>query len=380
MQTRLHRWYQQQLVAAAIILVFTAVGRRQLFPGLLIIPLLFGISGPLLTGRLRLLNRYLQLLLQPWALSFAWGSCLLFLLPLTRLAALPTLVLLVCYPLMFWPFAVEILWPVKGRLGQFLAVILFFQIAIMPRQYYGLAGVSTNGISWLLPLATTGLLGAITYSIVIIITMKQWGFLKPCGPARLNVLVLAVFLFFFLLAVYSNAMSYHGWSSLGRLTTWRLTATALEAGIGEEVLCRLALVAILYAWIRPGRGRLPFAILGSSFLFGAFHLVNLAWQTWPLTLYQLGFTTISGVFFALVFLYTGHLWLTILMHFLTDWLGLLASGTAAVSGTLTASDFSSLLTLTVVIGAMLVWMLFGKRRQLMEEHARRLAGIKEGAV
>ena len=84
-----------------------------------------------------------------------------------------------------------------------------------------------------------------------------------------------------------------------------------------------------------------------------------------------------GLFYLVVFLYTGQLWLTILMHFLFDWLAFAADGTGGVTlltGTPTTSSWVLTLVELVFFILLTVWMMHGKRRTVLERHAQRLMG------
>ena len=102
---------------------------------------------------------------------------------------------------------------------------------------------------------------------------------------------------------------------------------AIEAGIFEETLRYLNLVILLVA-MRNFKYRMIFAIVISSILFSLSHLGNLGISTFLIkfdletTLQQVIYTFGAGMLFAVIYLYTGKLWLSISIHGLVDLIAL----------------------------------------------------------
>ena len=102
---------------------------------------------------------------------------------------------------------------------------------------------------------------------------------------------------------------------------------AIEAGIFEETLRYLNLVILLVA-MRNFKYRMIFAIVISSILFSLSHLGNLGISTFLIkfdletTLQQVVYTFGAGMLFAVIYLYTGKLWLSISIHGLVDLIAL----------------------------------------------------------
>ena len=202
--------------------------------------------------------------------------------------------------------------------------------------------------------------------------MRAWHFGDPISliksHSKGNVLVDSVFAILVVLFIYSNLMNTTSWGKLSFLRFWRLLLGAMEAGIGEEVLCRFGILTLLLSFAKKLRLRIPIAIICSSLLFGLFHFLNLTEQSLPLTIYQFCFTAVSGIFFSLLFLYSGHLELVVFIHFVMDLLSYSATGNSSLSGNITLGDYQSVINLAVLMLALLVWMMFGKKRQVMENH------------
>lgn len=51
-----------------------------------------------------------------------------------------------------------------------------------------------------------------------------------------------------------------------------------------------------------------------------------------------------------------------------DLLSYSATGNSSLSGNITLGDYQSVINLAVLMLALLVWMMFGKKRQVMENH------------
>ena len=81
-----------------------------------------------------------------------------------------------------------------------------------------------------------------------------------------------------------------------------------------------------------------------------------------------------GLFYAVVYLYTGQLWIPMLMHFLLDWTSFTASNSTMMSGNAGAMDWLTLVLQMILFIAITIWMMFGKRRHVMKRHADRLIG------
>lgn len=82
----------------------------------------------------------------------------------------------------------------------------------------------------------------------------------------------------------------------------------------EESFFRVLLVPLLKG---ERRGDL-FAILISSALFGAMHLINLVSGNVGAVFLQVGYTFLLGCMLAVTLLHTGNAWLCILVHFVFD--------------------------------------------------------------
>lgn len=155
---------------------------------------------------------------------------------------------------------------------------------------------------------------------------------------------------------------------------------AIEAGIFEETLRYLNLVILLVA-MRNFKYRMIFAIVISSILFSLSHLGNLGISTFLIkfdletTLQQVVYTFGAGMLFAVIYLYTGKLWLSISIHGLVDLIALSETPlTRIVSPLITDGWISAIIILLIPLVVALL-MMTGKRKTFMGENVGRIIAV-----
>ena len=155
---------------------------------------------------------------------------------------------------------------------------------------------------------------------------------------------------------------------------------AIEAGIFEETLRYLNLVILLVV-MRNFKYRMIFAIVISSILFSLSHLGNLGISTFLIkfdletTLQQVVYTFGAGMLFAVIYLYTGKLWLSISIHGLVDLIALSETPlTRIVSPLITDGWISAIIILLIPLVVALL-MMTGKRKKFMEENVGRIIAV-----
>ena len=202
----------------------------------------------------------------------------------------------------------------------------------------------------------------------------SWPGLKPHWSGDFN---WWIFLGLVVIDLMMTLVNAGGLPTLGRLS-WAALLMAFRAAVAEETLFRFAILGILfYAW-RSYQCRLPLALATSSILFGLAHLMNIAEQSWIVTVYQALAAGGLGLFFAVVYVYTGQLWLTMVMHGLFDLLSFMATGATTMKGNqVSPADWTVIAGELVVFILLTVWMMFGQRRRVMERHVARLTGDKQ---
>lgn len=378
-------WYLTQLVATLFFVLLisiweTYVGIRQgylmivfgvvMAVGLVIEALPHRIAG------LAIANSWLQAIFQPLTLIMVWGIVTREIIVRLHLPARGVVALAIIYYLvMFAPFASVVGAEIKGALARSVggfywwllivtSVPLFFPLKFAGPRAFQLA-------------LQTGAVGAIAFLITAVTLMRSWHLswpgIWPKFGHNWNWWMFALLVVCYLADLFWNTIA-----AGGHLTGWHPTReyflAALAAGVGEEAFFRFLLLGTLLAGFRHFRGQLPLAIGGSALAFGLSHLTNLVSQPASTTLLQVVVAMVIGFYYAVVYLYTGQLWLTMLMHFLLDWLAFVASQALGMTGPVTGADWIWLLVPVVLLGLPALWILVGPQRPVLERHAARLIG------
>ena len=97
-------------------------------------------------------------------------------------------------------------------------------------------------------------------------------------------------------------------------------AMAVGAGVSEEIAIRGIAIPIGMRYLKNKNKSLIITLV-TAIIFGAIHLSSLATGAMPLLVaFQIATAICSGIFFATVFLRTGSILITIIMHGLYDWM------------------------------------------------------------
>ncbi|WP_367342730.1 lysostaphin resistance A-like protein [Limosilactobacillus sp.] len=328
------------------------------------------------------INNWLQAICQPLALIMVWGIVSREIILLLYLPARGILSITVLYYfVMFAPFAGVI----GARFHNVIArIILLFYWLILVVEFMNVAyPTSLAGPHFLKLGMSTGFFGSIAYLIMVTTLMRVWQLSWPgLTPHWHDDISVWVIIFLVVVDVvytlYNGDFHFqHGLLSGFHYPGLKMTLQALETGIGEETFFRFGLLGVLLYALQNFRFKVPTAIIISAVLFGLSHLMNLAGQRLDVTLLQVFSAFGCGLFFACVYLYTGQLWLTMLMHFLIDWTAVAVDGTFIMTGSISGNDWLVTSIQVVIDIAIFVWMLFGKRRHALERHSGRFVGDKQ---
>ena len=152
--------------------------------------------------------------------------------------------------------------------------------------------------------------------------------------------------------------------------------TALEAGIFEETERYLTLTTSLML-LKKSKWRVSLAVFISSAFFALLHYGNI-WtegRSFQDVSVQVIETFGFGCFVAVLYLYTGQIWLSMLVHATTDLIVFSQTYISTGVGLMNGYSFGNYLTFGIGVAIPLIFtifMLFGKRRKFMEENANRL--------
>lgn len=233
---------------------------------------------------------------------------------------------------------------------------------------------------------STGLRAAFAYTIWACFLARGWGYnfdfnLKFKKSINFSDGVLAFLIIFGIVDIIWNAFGGYGNNLFSVLFSYHADpmkftlnsfSQAAEAGIMEEMNRYLVIIVLLYA-LRKNKWQVPVTIFISALFFGLLHFANFGWQKLAPTIAQVTFAFGIGLFFAVVYLYTGKLWLTMLMHFFVDFLIFLQEN-GDQPGTWNGSTGEWLVAIISVVVPVCIylWMITGKRKLVMEENSRRI--------
>lgn len=325
-----------------------------------------------LPSPIKRVNAWLQALTQPLILILAWDVITREIIVLLHLPSRGVVTLMIVYYfIMFAPFASVIGSQLTFSIERFIFAFWTVTVVFLPLMALPIDLIDNH---FLLLALSTGAVGTVAYFILMTTAMRVWKLswpgLRPHWSGDFNWWIL---LGLVVIDLLFTGLNVGQWPNL-HLINWHLTMSAFEAGVTEETLFRFAVLGILfYAW-RNIKQRLPLAIVTSALLFGLAHLSNAMLQHWDMTVLQALSAFALGLFFAVVYVYTGQLWLAIVMHGLLDWTSFIVTGSDLMKGATTWADWLSAILELVVFAGITAWMMFGQRRKVMERHVARLTG------
>lgn len=378
-------WYRVQIGATLVILAMMMIRNFELHRRIIAMALLImvgilaiGLVVELmdqLPSLVKKINAWLQVVFQPLILVFAWDVIVREIIVLLHLPSRGVVTMMIFYYfIMFAPFASVIGGLMKLSIERLIFIIWLSQVVFTPL----IALPSDLVDNHLLLLAlSTGAVGAIAFFILTTTVMRTWRLswpgLKPHWSGDFNWWILGGLIVIDIIFIVLNIGG--DWNLHN--ANWEFTLSAFEAAVLEESLFRFAILGILfYAW-RNVKHRLPLALAASSLFFGLVHLTNYGPQEWEMTLLQAVSAAGIGLFFATVYVYTGQLWLAMLMHFLLDWTAFIASDSTLMTGKVTLADWLGTAIELIIFIGIAAWMMYGQRRKVMERHVARLTGDKQ---
>lgn len=233
---------------------------------------------------------------------------------------------------------------------------------------------------------STGLWAAFAYTIWACFLARGWGYnfdfnLKFKKSINFSDGVLAFLIIFGIVDIIWNAFGGYGNNLFSVLLSYHADpmkftlnsfSQAAEADIMEEMNRYLVIIVLLYA-LRKSKWQVSMTIFISALFFGLLHFTNFGWQKLAPTIAQVASAFSIGLFFAVLYLYTGKLWLTMLMHFWVDFLIFLQKN-GDQPGTWNGSTGEWLVAIISVVVPVCIylWMITGKRKLVMRENSSRI--------
>ena len=313
-----------------------------------------------------------------------------FLLNFKQLEILCVLLLWAAYLVLLLPLAVLYAGDLKKWYLRLIAVYLL-------DQQYGpdqLLLVSKNlrimhSITW------QGVIAALALLILACFLGYAWGYcfnpnLKFVKSRNFQMSIFVIVIAFATIDLFYNAFSDYDkqiWTAFFSysidiqskyLTIPNLTS-AIEPGILEETERYLMVLIFIAGFNRFPKWRVPIAVYASGILFGLSHAGNVGWngETLSAAIAQVIGVMGSGFLWAVLYLYSGKLWLPMIFHFLMDYLADLQSGWNSAGWQFSgwATDYISEILMVAVPLAFTIWMMFGQRRAVLEKNANRLLNL-----
>lgn len=198
----------------------------------------------------------------------------------------------------------------------------------------------------------------------------------------LLLLGLMIWLIFFntylnIVDTWPELLSFWHWNNyeISYHFTADILAFSATAGIGEETIRGLEIIALLYA-MRNFKSRITSAVIISAILFSLIHLSGLntitngTYYSIDMIAQQLTYALGFGLIFGVFYLYTGKLWLGMLIHFLID-----LETTSSDESITMFTGWPAAIIILVVSVLIFGWMLTGKRRKFMENNVDRIIAV-----
>ncbi|KRL18527.1 CAAX amino terminal protease family protein [Lentilactobacillus rapi DSM 19907 = JCM 15042] len=288
---------------------------------------------------------------------------------------------LILFGVMLYPFLKVMLLSLQGIGWQIAGNITFmmtFYMASFSSQFLNFPTSISNPVLWLSFLGSFGIAGY---------AMKAWGYQFP--QLKINSQVNFWWLGILIITALLNlGMSAGSWSRL--FTDFKLVlathslimlaSTIVWVGIKEEFMFRyLFLWPLLTMNIKSDQKRIVWATLISSGIFGLFHAGHLfAGQGLLQTFFQVFSAFGIGMLFTVITLYTGTLWIGIILHLLIDLITFPTTSAGIFSGPLTSYQVEFIL-ITRIIELIVVFLIL-KNKHTQAAFMQTLRHVKKDPI
>lgn len=278
------------------------------------------------------------------------------------------------YLVMWLPIVELFISKIKNPVAKFIPWMILVEVA------GGLSAWHVKNQPGLTYLTTSNLIGAIAFFIAACYITYCWNYrLNPNLKFKISpnwsYLVLTILVLYMIWDIIWNISSGE-LSRFGNTTflqssfyfNWKQFYKAISTGISEETFRYLSIVVLL-EYFQNTKRQIVKVIIGSAIIFGAFHLLNVMNEPLSVAIAQMIIAIMGGLIWAILYLYTGKLWVTMIIHGLYDYLTFLQPAGISTS----EAVFVIYCVDEVVIPILLtIWMLTGKRKEVLQENAKRL--------
>lgn len=329
------------------------------------------------------LNKVFRIIALPILFSFCLNECLVNLSQQFPIIKIPAIILyILLYLIYLIPEIVLDYGDIKNPWLRIVSVIWLTLVLLSNLEMY----ISMPN-DFLQDLFNTNILPGFALLILSPFLVKRWGY-KYClnlhikKIPNLRLLTLLILLLFTIWLTFFNTYVYVAQVPEEMFFNWDLSIVvihewavlrSLGAAFLEETQRYLIIILLLSAFPKI-RGKLEATIFLSALQFGFLHLYNLVNTDTKLTevLLQVGYTFAYGCFLAVLYLYTGQIWLTMLSHFSLDLLSYSVSSGPGFLSLYGNPDLLSGLIFASVALLGTILMLFGKRKKVMQINISRL--------
>lgn len=338
---------------------------------------------------LTIIMNWLKAIIQPIALILVWAIVTRQIIVHTGLAVRGVISLsFIVYIIMFIPFAGTVTKHFTNPISRIIFLLYWFGVVLfMPRFVFPPRYAGPMIYQWMID---SGFIFSLALFLLVTVAMRTWHLSWPGIAPRYQegtrwwVVLILILIPLIYISLLSSFPAYQ--EVLHKLITFNFhelginkfyLLTALRAGISEEVIFRFGLIGVLLAAFKNHKGRIIWSIVIASVIFGLIHLSNLKVQPIGTTLLQVGFATGLGIFLSCCYLYTGQLWLTILIHFLIDFPVFVLNSSIVSSAPVTSSTIIAMIIIIIFFINPLAWLFLGKNRLVMQRHADHLSGTNQ---
>lgn len=255
-----------------------------------------------------------------------------------------------------------------------------------------------DGPAWVKQILTSVFWIAIATFILAFFIFRAWGFkfnwnLKLVRTKHFQVIALIVLVllsiwfaffntFINLTSTWTEMLCFWQWDFSEFEVTSKAVIAAASAGILEETVRCINLVVLLYA-MRNFKGRIFASVLATAIIFGLSHLPNLGSSSFGMyydleaTLQQVVYAFGAGMLLAVIYLYTGKLWLSMMIHGLVDLITFSRTPLTPIPNPLIPWGWETVIILMLIPLVIALVMMTGKRRKFMEDNVNRIIAVGE---
>lgn len=242
-----------------------------------------------------------------------------------------------------------------------VSMIIFGIIGALTTQILSLVINSLLGMISPTIFIAEGPVGVIAASVITLLIIRLWfkgeykGSVIPCEFNKQTAVIIAAYILTMVFSLSSLIINH-----ISLQITYLSLCTAIFAGVLEETLFRGVLISVLMRRYKDGNILVPLFI--SSAVFGLVHIANIfSGAGVAVTILQLIVSLGVGLALGAIYLLTGNILITMLIHAAHDVIALSIPGNTTESGVMTANSISLTDCLgvlpQVILGAIAVFIM-----------------------